>query len=106
MSENQSIPLTDRQHQVLSFIAARAKAPTQTEIGAAFGITRSNVCNIVSRMEAAGYVSRVAGKIRNLRIVRSAPPRRALTREEGLEFARAWRIRMKPHFDAIYGPEA
>jgi hypothetical protein len=25
--------------------------------------------------------------------------------EERLAFARAWRIRTKPYFDAIYGPE-
>lgn len=29
----------------------------------------------------------------------------AADRAEGLAYARAWRIRMKPHFDAIYGPE-
>ncbi len=27
------------------------------------------------------------------------------TRDERLAYARAWRIRMKPHFDAIYGAE-
>ena len=27
------------------------------------------------------------------------------TRDKRLAYARAWRIRMKPHFDAIYGVE-
>jgi hypothetical protein len=27
------------------------------------------------------------------------------TRAERLAYARTWRIRMKPHFDAIYGTE-
>ncbi len=26
-------------------------------------------------------------------------------RTEGLRYAREWRVRMKPHFDALYGPE-
>ena len=26
-------------------------------------------------------------------------------RAEGLEYARQWRESMRPHFDAIYGPE-
>lgn len=34
---------------------------------------------------------------------------RRLTNEErqaGLEYARQWRIRNKPYFDALYGPES
>lgn len=31
---------------------------------------------------------------------------RNIERTQGLAFARAWRVRMKPHFDALYGPEA
>lgn len=30
---------------------------------------------------------------------------RSEERAEGLAYARAWRIRMKPAFDALYGPE-
>jgi hypothetical protein len=41
-------------------------------------------------------------------MARPAITGRRLDREaipEGIAFARAWRIRMKPHFDAIYGTE-
>lgn len=31
--------------------------------------------------------------------------RRRLTRAEGLQWARAWRERNRPYFDAIHGPE-
>jgi hypothetical protein len=34
----------------------------------------------------------------------SAAKHRA-ARAEGLAFARAWRLRMKPYFDALYGPD-
>jgi hypothetical protein len=37
-------------------------------------------------------------------VAASASARKA-RREEGLAHARAWRERMKPHFDAMFGPE-
>jgi hypothetical protein len=35
----------------------------------------------------------------------SSGKKRAARREEGLAWAKAWRIRMKPWFDALYGAE-
>jgi SOS-response transcriptional repressor LexA len=104
---NQPIPITERQHQALAFIQSRNPAPTFQEIGDELNLSRGTALNLISRMEAAGHVTRTPGKARSLRVVRT--PERPLvhwTREQGLAFARAWRERMKPVFDAIYGQAA
>lgn len=100
-------PITQRQEQALRFIQSRDPAPTYQEVADALSLSRGTAYNLISRLEAAGYVRRVSGAARSLRVVRM--PDRPLvhwTLAEGIAFARAWRERMKPHFDAIYGSAA
>lgn len=101
-----TVSLTPRQHQALTLIQSRDPAPTLAEIGAELGTSRGTVCNLIARLERAGYVSRSPGKTRSLRVIHTAAPRIELTREQGIAHARAWRVRMKPVFDGIYGADA
>lgn len=57
----------------------------------------------MARISPEGHARKLAGAARG----REASNRsRNIERALGLAFARSWRERMKPHFDAIYGPEA
>jgi SOS-response transcriptional repressor LexA len=99
--------LTARQHQLLTYLASRAPAsPSIREMSRAVGILGSNASGILVRLERDGWIRRREGRARAIEIVRNPPPLAPLTVEQGLAYARAWRVRMKPYFDALYGPEA
>jgi hypothetical protein len=100
-----AISLTARQLECLAYVAAHPDA-TYVQITRALGLTaKSSAHRLLTGLEERGWIRRRhchSGRIETLRPV---PAVRPWTAAEGLAFARAWRIRMKPHFDALYGPE-
>lgn len=98
--------LNPRQWDLLTFIAGREACPTFEEMAAAAGLKNKGSVGVhLKALEGLGYIRRLPRRARAVEVIRPVPPQRPWTEEQGLAFARAWRIRMKPHFDAIYGPE-
>lgn len=66
-------PLTDRQRQILDFIAGHARRglpPTLREIGKAFGMRSTNaVADHLKLIERKGYLERTPLKSRGLRVI-------------------------------------
>jgi hypothetical protein len=60
---------------------------------------------MLGHLEAGGYIRRASHRARSVEVLRGPGVPRPWTADEGLAYASAWRIRMKPHFDALYGPE-
>lgn len=99
--------LTARQHRLLVYLHARApEVPSIREMSDAIGVVSSNATGLLLRLERDGWIRRARGKARAVELLRPPPAKAPLTPKQGLAFARAWRIRMKPYFDALYGQGA
>jgi SOS-response transcriptional repressor LexA len=100
---------TPRQLELLRYLHGRPVCPTIAEIAEALGgIGKSSVAALLDGLEERGWIRRLHSRARAIEVLRAPPagvPLKELTREEGLAHARAWRERMKPHFDALYGAE-
>jgi SOS-response transcriptional repressor LexA len=71
-------PITPRQQVILDFIkgfiSEKGYAPTVREIGQGIFLTaHSTVCALLDRLEENGYIERIAGKSRSLRVVGQEP---------------------------------
>lgn len=101
-------PLTERQRQLLNLLHSSEICPSILEMRRSLGVTTSGVCRLLDALEERGWIRRLPNRARAIEVLHAPPPGPlvTLTREEGLAHARAWRLRMKPHFDALYGPEA
>lgn len=72
-----SKPLTDRQREVLAVIEASISAqgfpPSVREIGDRMGIRSNNgVIGFLRALEQKGWISRIPGHVRSIRVLRSA----------------------------------
>ena len=66
-------PLTQKQRMILTYLAehnvARGYAPTLREISEAFGLAMSTVHEHLINLERAGYIERIHGEPRSIRIL-------------------------------------
>jgi SOS-response transcriptional repressor LexA len=90
-------PITIRQQQTLDFIkwyiAKHGYAPSVREIGQGIFLTaHSSVCAVLDQLEDQGYIERIAGKARSIRIVGQQDPRDALieSQKEEIEKLKGW----------------
>lgn len=98
---------TPRQRELLVYLSTREACPTQSEMRRAIGATRDTLINLLDGLEERGFIRRRRHRVRAVEVLRPVTaPAVHRTREQGLADARAWHLRMKPYFDALYGPDA
>lgn len=99
-----TLGITPRQHELLTYIVGQRVCPTYPQMADAIRSSKGGVHGMLTRLELAGYVRRIPSRVRAIEVIRQPGASRPTTAADRLAAARAWRIRMKPYFDDLYGP--